>query len=211
MGMQNTVVYPLQISPTRNHKNSHGASRAISMAKLSELKAMVRRDGDIRLLTIIALGSLTLRIGDILALRAGDLYGPDWFPMEVLKLVEMKTKKRRLIPLSGIRALLIEFAEGLNKNPMREDSALFVSLKQKRRLSRTSVNRMLAGYAERLQLPQLSPHSLRKGSARHLVIDKGWSIAVVQTLLAHSSEKITSRYLDINSQDVEAAFKDLIV
>jgi integrase len=193
------------------HKNTFGGARAISMPKLAELKEMVRSDGDTRLLVILGMCSLTLRIGDCLALRVSDLYGKDWLPLDVLKLTERKTGKRRLIPLQGINALLLEFSEELKGQGLNDDSPLFVSRKQKSQLTRTSINRILEGYAERLELRQLSPHGLRKGSCRHLILEKGYSIAVVQTLLAHSSERITARYLDINAQDVEAAFKDLIV
>lgn len=181
------------------------------MHKLAELKELVRQDGDIRLLVIIALGALTLRISDILALRVLDLYGADWEPLEALRITEQKTGKKRLIPLQGIHPLLVEFSGELKGQSLSDHSSLFVSHRRKSQLTRTSVNRMLSGYAERLQLRQLSPHSLRKGTCRHLVIEKGWSIAVVQNLLAHSSEKITNRYLDINSQDIERAFRDIPV
>lgn len=95
-----------------------------------------------------------MRISDILSLNISDVKDK-----EVIKIIEKKTKKCRIIPLNNqIKKDIKLFVNGKSK-----DGPLFINQKNKERLSRISVYRIIRQACKKAEINgSFGTHTLRK-------------------------------------------------
>lgn len=152
------------------------------------------------------------RVGDVLkTITIGDVFTRSGELQEYISFKEEKTGKPKLIPLNGvmIRKVLLRLWL-LNDLSSKSPSApIFYSRKglvSGVPLSTTHVNRKLKEYGTEGE--QISSHSIRKTAGRAM-LESGENLAVIQKLYNHSSYVTTLKYLGVNNQDVEKAYKSL--
>lgn len=153
--------------------------------------------------TLFVLGvSLGLRISDLLTLKVGDLRGKDH-----IKIREGKTAKWRRIDFSQT---VIDEAKALTGD---DGDYVFESRKRNadgtsKPISRVQAYRILNDGAKRAGLEHLSigTHTLRK-SHGWMLYNNGVPLSRIMTMLNHSSEKMTARYIGITADEIAEAYK----
>lgn len=138
--------------------------------------------------------NLGLRIGDVLQLRLVDIVKDAG--RYRLNITEGKTKKPRTFTVPAqVYSFLRDFADayGIGK----EDRLFPLTVRQ--------VQKHLQVVCKYLEIENVSTHSFRKFLATNLYESSGHDIALVQTILQHSSPTITRRYLRISTDEVEKA------
>jgi len=70
------------------------------------------------------------------------------------------------------------------------------------------VQQVVAKYARRAGLPEVTPHVLRHTFAKH-VLDAGEDLATVQRLLGHARLETTAIYTQPTARDLEVAVRRL--
>ena len=139
-----------------------------------------------------------LRISDILALNVVDVYD-----MDMLKILEKKTNKRRNIPLnSTIKNILKHYVKS-----KRIGEPLFSSVNGNR-LERTSVYRIIKESCFVCGIRgNIGTHTLRKTFGYHFY-KKYKNIALLQKILNHSHPSVTLKYIGISDDEIYASYKD---
>jgi integrase len=170
-----------------------------SKKDFANLKAALKPGRDRNLLSLgTAFG---LRISDLLSLKVGQLRGKT-----ALELVEQKRKKRRVITFS---ASVKEIVNGLEGN---DDDWAFPSRKGDKPISRVQAYRILNAAADRVGISDkiggIGTHTLRKTFGYRLY-DNGVNITRIMTVLGHSSEKETLRYIGVTADEIAEAYESI--
>lgn len=138
--------------------------------------------------------NLGLRMGDILQLRLVDIVKDGG--RYRLNITEEKTGKKRAFTVPAqVYAFILEYA---NENGIGKTDRLFP-------LTIRAVQKYLATVCKYLELENVSTHSFRKFFASNIYNNSGHNIALVQTILQHSSPTITRRYLSVSTDEIEQA------
>ena len=138
--------------------------------------------------------NLGLRIGDILQLRLVDIIRDAG--RYRLNIVEEKTGKPRTVTVPAeVYSWLRDYADA---NGIAKDQRLFP-------LTVRAIQKHLKVVCDYLELENVSTHSFRKFLATNVYESSGHNIALVQTILQHSSPTITRRYIGISTDEVEQA------
>jgi integrase/recombinase XerD len=88
-----------------------------------------------------------------------------------------------------------------------KEQAIFISITYGRRLTRESINLLLAQYRRQGKFKiRISPHTFRHSCATHL-LRGGAGLRHVQELLGHSSAHTTEIYTHLDITDLKAVFK----
>ncbi len=150
-----------------------------------------------------------LRVAELVGLDLTDLD----FDVEMVK-VRGKGGKERVVPVGGqalaaLRAYLPErlalLTSGKERGRAVDDAALFLN-NRGRRLTTRSVERLVAGYAQRVGIQvAVTPHALRHSFATHL-LEMGADLRAVQELLGHASLSTTQRYTHLDLDRLMAVY-----
>ena len=150
-------------------------------------------------------GNLGLRVGDIV--RTKDEKTGEYHGLRLadiirdgsryrLDMTEQKTGKRRTFTVPAeIYSFLRDYAD--DHKIGREDFLFPITVR--------AVQKHLAKVCDLLELENVSTHSFRKFFAVDVYQQNGHDIALVQTLLQHSSPAITRRYITVSTEQVEQA------
>jgi integrase len=161
-------------------------------------KALAGRPRDL-LLFIIGINT-SLRISDILTLKAGDFDG------DYLILREKKTGKRKQI---RINKAVKQAVKELLPADSKPDSWLFPSRKGDAPISRVQAWRILNDAAKRAGLDiAFGTHTLRKTAAYH-AYKNGTDLALLMRMLNHSSQRETLRYIGIEQDDIDEIYLEM--
>jgi integrase len=138
--------------------------------------------------------NLGMRIGDILQLRLVDIIRDAG--RYRLNVTEEKTGKKRSFTVPAeVYSFLRDYADA---NGIGKEDRLFP-------LTVRAVQKQLKLVCDYLELENVSTHSFRKFMATNIYENSGHNIALVQTILQHSSPTITRRYIGISTDEVEKA------
>jgi site-specific recombinase XerD len=118
-----------------------------------------------------------------------------------------KGHKDRLQPLGPrlqklLKTYLDQVRPGLR--PRLQEDALILS-RFGDRLAGCTVDNLLSRYADPLGMSQLTPHSLRRAFATHMLL-RGAPLVAVQHLLGHESPETTVRYTQIGVGEVQREY-----
>lgn len=146
-------------------------------------------------------------------LRVSELIGLDETDVNLRQgwvRVRGKRKKERLAPLGapavGALEAYLEARAGA-RLPEPEPGALFVNLRDGRRITDRSIRRMVEHYINAAGLDgKCSPHSLRHSFATHM-LERGADLRVVQELLGHSHLSTTQVYLHLTSEKLRETYR----
>ncbi|MEX5520004.1 site-specific integrase [Bacillus cereus] len=162
-------------------------------------KALAGKPRDL-LLFIFGINS-ALRISDILKLKVGDVRGK-----ESISLKETKTRKSKRFHLNG--SIKKAVAELIPPTASNEDW-LFPSRKGDKAISRIQAYRILNAAADRAGLNiEIGTHTLRKTFAFH-AYKNGTDLALLQTILNHSSQRETLVYLCIEQKQIDDVYIEI--
>ena len=145
-----------------------------------------------------------LRITDLLSLKWTDVYDErrNEFRLHI-DLVEKKTGKRKTITLNdeAIEALRLCL-------PSRNCEYIFGSRKGNRPISRSQAWRIIKDAAAAVGIPgTIACHSLRKTWGYQAWTSQAVSPVVITKIYNHSSYEITKRYLGIEQDELDQAYR----
>jgi integrase len=153
-------------------------------------------NGRDRLLFIFGINS-SLRISDLLTIKVKDVRNKD-----VLTLRERKTGKAKKIRLNNaIQSAIKELTP-----PNALDTDYLFKSRKGGAISRVQAYRLLTQAAERIGLQtEIGTHTLRKTFAYH-AYKAGTDLALLQSVLNHSSQRETLRYIGIEQDDIDDVY-----
>lgn len=147
-----------------------------------------------------------LRISDLLTLKVGDLRGQD-----SLIITEQKRKKKRKITFSSsvLREIKTYLSDADDKDYVfasRQGGGKPISRVQAYRILNDAAER--AGIADKIGA--IGTHSLRKTFGYRLH-ENGVDITRIMSILGHSSERETLRYIGITADEISEAYESIEV
>ena len=163
-----------------------------NMNDLKKIKKILMQDSD-RNLLLFNLGINTgLRISDILNLKVGDIKEKEYITIK-----EQKTNKVRKILIStNIKSILGDYIQGKKANEY-----LFSSRKgENKPITRIQAWRIIRYACQKAKINSyIGTHTLRKTFGYHFY-KQTKDIAMLQSILNHSSPSVTLRYIGINQE-----------
>lgn len=180
--------------------------KALAKREVDRLIREAERHGNKRNLAIVLLLRHTgLRVGELCNLRLADVTVSERRGEVLVR--GGKGNKDRTVPLNNdVRRALASYKE---VRPAVADDHLFVGQRGEP-LRPQGVQQVVAKYARRAGLPEVTPHVLRHTFAKH-VLDAGEDLATVQRLLGHERLETTAIYTQPTARDLEAAVRRLEV
>ncbi|WP_084040070.1 site-specific tyrosine recombinase XerD [Demequina sp. NBRC 110053] len=182
--------------------------KAISTDDVARILAEASREGeaglrDRALLELVYASGA--RISEATGLDVDDV---TLVPGESAVLLRGKGRKERVVPIGGyaadaLDAYLVRARAALAQGG-RGTPALFLNTRGTR-LSRQSAWAILKAAAERAQVPDVSPHTLRHSFATHLLAG-GADVRVVQELLGHASVTTTQIYTAVTQDALREVY-----
>jgi integrase len=150
-----------------------------------------------RLLFIFGINS-SLRISDILRLKVGDVRGKSTLTLREKKTGKLKKFRLNQSVVSAVQQLVPADAS--------DNDWLFPSRKGARPITRVQAYRILTDAARRAGLDiEIGTHTLRKTFAYH-AYKAGVDLALLMSVLNHSSQRETLRYIGITQDQVDDVF-----
>lgn len=156
-----------------------------------------------------------LRISDILSLKIKDIStkipGTDILKLKNrIKVKEKKTGKIKDIPIN--QQLQKELSYYINREEIKNSVYLIPSRKSKyieKPITRQRAYVVLKEVSEEFNIDEnIGTHTMRKTFGYHFYKDTA-DIATLMTILNHSSESITLRYIGIVQEDLNKAYKSI--
>lgn len=151
-----------------------------------------------------------LRISDILPVKKSDVHNKN-----VFYIVETKTKNARRMNRKVISKRRIPIVPELKKmislhcKDLSEDEYLFKSRQGRNQpITRVRAYDILREAAFACGLSEIGTHTLRKTFGYH-IYQNTKDIALLQDIFNHSAPYITMKYIGVNQDAVEAAYRQL--
>ena len=149
--------------------------------------------------TIFQVGKATLlRVSDVLALRSNEIFADDGIIKKNAYIRDKKTDKPNTLYLKPVNQDLIDYLQWLNENKIQSDW-LFPSIKHPdRHITEKQFYKIMAKTGDLLGINYLGTHTLRKTGAYRVYTQTHYNIGLVMSLLNHSSEAMTLKYLGLD-------------
>ena len=152
----------------------------------------------------------SLRIGDLLHLKWGDVYNFNRKKYRKhIELIEQKTHKHNAMPINSEARKALEMLRRANKH-LTEESYIFKSRRgQNSPIGRIQAFNIIRNAVQYLEIEgRISCHSLRK-TFGYQAWKRGIPPALIMSIYNHSSIEITKRYLSIDQDDKDEVFMAL--
>ena len=149
--------------------------------------------------TIFQVGKATLlRVSDVLALRRNEIFNDDGTIKKNAYIRDKKTDKPNTLYLKPVNQDLIDYLQWLNENKIQSDW-LFPSIKHPdRHITEKQFYKIMAKTGDLLGINYLGTHTMRKTGAYRVYPQTNYNIGLVMSLLNHSSEAMTLKYLGLD-------------
>ena len=149
--------------------------------------------------TIFQAGKATLlRVSDVLALRSNEIFADDGIIKKNAYIRDKKTDKPNTLYLKPVNQDLIDYLQWLNENKIQSDW-LFPSIKHPdRHITEKQFYKIMAKTGDLLGINYLGTHTMRKTGAYRVYTQTHYNIGLVMSLLNHSSEAMTLKYLGLD-------------
>ena len=149
--------------------------------------------------TIFQVGKATLlRVSDVLALRSNEIFADDGIIKKNAYIRDKKTDKPNTLYLKPVNQDLIDYLQWLNENKLQSDW-LFPSIKHPdRHITEKQFYKIMAKTGDLLGINYLGTHTMRKTGAYRVYTQTHYNIGLVMSLLNHSSEAMTLKYLGLD-------------
>lgn len=149
--------------------------------------------------TIFQVGKATLlRVSDVLALRSNEIFANDGIIKKNAYIRDKKTDKPNTLYLKPVNQDLIDYLQWLNENKIQSDW-LFPSIKHPdRHITEKQFYKIMAKTGDLLGINYLGTHTMRKTGAYRVYTQTHYNIGLVMSLLNHSSEAMTLKYLGLD-------------
>ena len=149
--------------------------------------------------TIFQVGKATLlRVSDVLALRRKEIFNGDGTIKRNAYIRNKRTDKPNTLYLKPVNQDLIDYLQWLNENKIQSDW-LFPSIKHPdRHITEKQFYKIMAKTGDLLGINYLGTHTMRKTGAYRVYTQTNYNIGLVMSLLNHSSEAMTLKYLGLD-------------
>lgn len=149
--------------------------------------------------TIFQVGKATLlRVSDVLSLRRNEIYEEDGSIKKNAYIRDKKTNKPNTLYLKPVNQDLIDYLQWLKDNNIQSEW-LFPSIKHlDRHISEKQFYKIMAKTGDLLGINYLGTHTMRKTGAYRVYTQSNYNIGLVMSLLNHSSEAMTLKYLGLD-------------
>lgn len=149
--------------------------------------------------TIFQFGKATLlRVSDVLALRRNEIFTDDGLIKKNAYIRDKRTNKPNILYLKPIKQDLSQYYSWLDENSIHSEW-LFPSLKHpERHISEKQFYKIMAKTGDLLNINYLGTHTMRKTGAYRVYTQTNFNIGLVISLLNHSSEAMTLKYLGLD-------------
>lgn len=154
--------------------------------------------------TIFKLGLVTmLRVSDLLALRRSDIFNDDDSINSNAFIVDQKTGKHNILYLKPALNDLTLYMKWLNDN-YPDSKWLFPSTQHpENHISIKQYYKVIRHVGDLLGIDYLGTHTMRKTGAYRVYVQSNYDIGLVMSLLNHSSQTMTLRYLGLDQVSKE--------
>ena len=149
--------------------------------------------------TIFQLGKATLlRVSDVLAFRRNEIYESDGTIRKNAYIRDKKTGKPNVLYLKPVNQDLIDYFNWLTKNNIQSEWLLPSIKHPDRHISEKQFYKIMAKTGDLLGINYLGTHTMRKTGAYRVYVQTNYNIGLVMSLLNHSSEAMTLKYLGLD-------------
>ena len=165
------------------------------LQQLEDMKWALRRHCGERDYILFLIGINTgLRIGDLLNLETKTILRLKKKKRKEFLIREGKTKKERMVNITGIYEEVYEYTQSVNSN------WLFPSRKGDKSISAIQAYRQLQKAADFASVEAVGTHTMRK-TFGYWFYKQTKDVAMLQDILNHSTPQITLRYIGINKEE----------
>ena len=149
--------------------------------------------------TIFQVGKATLlRVSDVLALRRSEIYEDDGTIKKNAYNRDKKTGKPNILYLKPVKQDLIDYFNWLNEQNIQSEWLFPSSRDYSRHITEKQFYKVMAKTGDLLGINYLGTHSMRKSGAYRVYTQTHYNIGLVMSLLNHSSEAMTLKYLGLD-------------
>ena len=149
--------------------------------------------------TIFQVGKATLlRVSDVLALRRNEIYKTDGDIKKNAYIRDKKTGKPNILYLKPVKQDLIDYFNWLNEKNIQSEWLFPSSRDYSRHITEKQFYKVMAKTGDLLGINYLGTHSMRKSGAYRVYTQTHYNIGLVMSLLNHSSEAMTLKYLGLD-------------
>ena len=174
--------------------------REVQDTLLKNFKAGVRN------YTIFQVGKATLlRVSDVLLLKQADVFDEYGEVKRNAFIKDKKTKKRNTLYLKPVTHDLMEYKDWLKAAGYYQSTPwLFPSTRTpSKHIDERNYYDVMHKVGDLLDISYLGTHTMRKTGAYRVYVQSHYNIGLVMTLLNHSSEEMTLRYLGLDQESRE--------
>lgn len=137
-------------------------------------------------------------MSDVLALRRTEIFNDDETVVKNAYIRDKKTGKPNILYLKPAKQDLLTYFQWLNQQNLHSDW-LFPSIQHpNRHITEKQFYKIIAKTGDLLGIDYLGTHTMRKTGAYRVYTQNHYNIGLVMSLLNHSSEAMTLKYLGLD-------------
>ncbi|WP_323065063.1 site-specific integrase [Limosilactobacillus reuteri] len=149
--------------------------------------------------TIFQVGKATLlRASDVLALRRNEIFDNDGTIKKNAYIRDKKTSKPNILYLKPVKQDLLDYYAWLQENNIQSEWLFPSSTHHDRHITEKQFYKIMAKTGDLLGINYLGTHTMRKTGAYRVYTQSNYNIGLVMSLLNHSSEAMTLKYLGLD-------------